>query len=276
MEQFIGCDAHKKFSVFVAVNEKGQAGEAVRVPHDRQVYREFLSQLPAHSTIAVEASGYYSWIVYEMERLGHQPQLANPLEAKRRMGGTKKTDKLDARGSAVLLRNGTLPTVWIPSTLPLAPAWFWPRSRRSGCLPAEPLSSASADSSVLDAGQLLAAAAQRRLPGRDSRDRPSRITRDAVLARTMGWLLVCAAHQQPPISYDARIDDPPYLTTYSLLRAYWSSYLFHIATTTPSVDLMFSKTYLNLRLHDLLLQPRLGIGHQVAAGQDLKRKCTAS
>jgi len=25
MEQFIGCDAHKKFSVFVAVNEKGQA-----------------------------------------------------------------------------------------------------------------------------------------------------------------------------------------------------------------------------------------------------------
>ena len=26
MEQFIGCDAHKKFSVFVAVNEKGQAG----------------------------------------------------------------------------------------------------------------------------------------------------------------------------------------------------------------------------------------------------------
>jgi len=24
MEQFIGCDAHKKFSVFVAVNEKGK------------------------------------------------------------------------------------------------------------------------------------------------------------------------------------------------------------------------------------------------------------
>ena len=31
MEQFIGCDAHKKFSVFVAVNEKGQAGEALRL-----------------------------------------------------------------------------------------------------------------------------------------------------------------------------------------------------------------------------------------------------
>jgi len=30
MEQFIGCDAHKKFSVFVAVNEKGEAGGAPR------------------------------------------------------------------------------------------------------------------------------------------------------------------------------------------------------------------------------------------------------
>src|SRR5882724_1871596 len=68
MEQFIGCDAHKKYSVFVAVNEKGQAGEALRVAHDRQLYREFLARLPAHSTIAVEASGSYSWLVDEMER----------------------------------------------------------------------------------------------------------------------------------------------------------------------------------------------------------------
>jgi len=60
MEQFIGCDAHKKFSVFVAVNEKGHAGEALRVPHDRQLYREFLTRLPAHSAIALEASGSYS------------------------------------------------------------------------------------------------------------------------------------------------------------------------------------------------------------------------
>jgi len=114
MEQFIGCDAHKKFSVFVAVNEKGQAGEALRVAHDRQLYREFLARLPAHSTIAVEASGSYSWLVDEMERSGHQPRLCNPHEAKRRMGLTNKTDTLDAKGLAILLRNGTLPEVWIP------------------------------------------------------------------------------------------------------------------------------------------------------------------
>src|SRR5215472_10890209 len=114
MEQFIGCDAHKEFSVFVAVNEKGQAGEALRVPHQREIYREFLARLPAGSAIAVEATGHYSWLIDEMETLGHRPRLTNPFEAKRRMGLTHKTDKLDAKGLAILLRNGTLPEVWIP------------------------------------------------------------------------------------------------------------------------------------------------------------------
>ena len=114
MEQFIGCDAHKKFSVFVAVNEKGHAGEALRVPHDRELYREFLGRLPARSMVAVEATGHYGWIVDEIQRAGHHPKLCNPYEAKRRMAMTKKTDKLDAKGLAILLRNGTLPEVWIP------------------------------------------------------------------------------------------------------------------------------------------------------------------
>lgn len=49
-----------------------------------------------------------------MEQSGHHPKLCHPLEAKRRMALTKKTDKLDARGLAILLRNGTLPEIWIP------------------------------------------------------------------------------------------------------------------------------------------------------------------
>jgi transposase len=41
----------------------------------------------------------------------------NAGEAKRRMGKPNKTDKLDAEGLAILLRNGTLPEVWIPPAL---------------------------------------------------------------------------------------------------------------------------------------------------------------
>ena len=115
MEQFIGCDAHKKFSLFVAMNEKGEYGPAVRVRHEREQMREFLSQLPAGSQIALETSGSYYWLVEEMERAGHRPRLAHSVTAKRRMEGRHKTDERDGRGLAMLLRNGTLPEVWIPS-----------------------------------------------------------------------------------------------------------------------------------------------------------------
>jgi transposase len=114
MEQFIGCDAHKKFSLFVTMNERGEYGRATRVGHDREGFREFLQSLPPRSQIALETSGSYYWLVEEMERAGHEPQLAHALTAKRRMEGRHKTDERDARGLAMLLRNGTLPRVWIP------------------------------------------------------------------------------------------------------------------------------------------------------------------
>lgn len=115
MEQFIGCDAHKTFSVFVALDGRGEVSQAVRVDHDRGQYRCFLEGLRSGAQIALEASGHYYWIADEMERAGHYPHSAHPLEAKKRMGKTsKKTDKVDARGLSILLRNGTLPEVWIP------------------------------------------------------------------------------------------------------------------------------------------------------------------
>ena len=47
-----------------------------------------------------------------MEKASHRPHLANPTEAKKRMGKTNKTDALDAKGLAILLHNGTLPESW--------------------------------------------------------------------------------------------------------------------------------------------------------------------
>jgi hypothetical protein len=44
MEQVIGCDAHTKFSLFVAVDEKARRRSAARA-HNQQLYREFLGGL---------------------------------------------------------------------------------------------------------------------------------------------------------------------------------------------------------------------------------------
>jgi transposase len=114
MEQFIGCDAHKRFSVFASLDEKGVYGATRRIGHERQEFRAYLRGLPAGSKIALETSGCYYWMVDEMEQAGHTPLLAHALTVKRQMSGRHKTNQRDARGLAMLLRNGTLPVVWIP------------------------------------------------------------------------------------------------------------------------------------------------------------------
>jgi transposase len=111
---YYGCDAHKKFSVFVAMNERGEFGPATRVTHEKSAMREFLVSLPPGSQIALETSGSYYWLVDEMEAAGHEAKLGHALTAKRRMEGRHKTDLRDAQGAAMLLRNGTWPSVWIP------------------------------------------------------------------------------------------------------------------------------------------------------------------
>jgi hypothetical protein len=58
MQQFMGYDAHKKYSIFSSITEKGQVGRAVRVTHDRDAFRKYLKQLPAGSPIAVASSGH--------------------------------------------------------------------------------------------------------------------------------------------------------------------------------------------------------------------------
>lgn len=114
MQKYIGCDMHKKYSVFVAMDEKGRLDPAVTVSNDPLELRAYLAKLPPGAPVAVEATGGWYWFVDELESAGLDARLVNPLEAKKRMGGRNKTDRLDAAGLAMLLRNGTLPEVWIP------------------------------------------------------------------------------------------------------------------------------------------------------------------
>jgi hypothetical protein len=74
-----------------------------------------LSSLPAGTAVAVETTGHWYWLLDEIEKAGLEPHLAHALAAKRMMVNPNKTDKLDAKGLATLLRNGSLPEVWVPS-----------------------------------------------------------------------------------------------------------------------------------------------------------------
>jgi len=110
----LGCDAHKRYSVFVRLREDGKADPPTRVNQDNNQLRAYLASLAESSDIAIESTGHWYWLVDEIEQAGHRAHLTQPFTAKRMMGHTHKTDPLDAKGLAILLRTGTLPEVWIP------------------------------------------------------------------------------------------------------------------------------------------------------------------
>ena len=59
MTMYVGCDAHKRYSMFAVVTEKGFSGPPVRVEHERGLFRRYLDTLRPGTAIAVETGG--SW-----------------------------------------------------------------------------------------------------------------------------------------------------------------------------------------------------------------------
>ena len=106
---------HKRYSVFVEMDENGKAGRAVRVEHRNGEMEAYLAKLPARNAIAIEASGGWYWLFDLMESMGMEPHLAHALKVRNQIKSSNKTDSSDALGLAMLLRNGTLPEVWVPS-----------------------------------------------------------------------------------------------------------------------------------------------------------------
>lgn len=115
MSAKIGCDMHKKYSVFSKIDENGVISDSSKVYHNNGQLEQFLDNLPDGSEVAVEACGGWYKVIDAMEEAGLNPKLTNPHKAKLMMGNVDKTDKLDAEGLALLLANGTLPEVSIPT-----------------------------------------------------------------------------------------------------------------------------------------------------------------
>jgi transposase len=114
MNPIIGCDAHRRYSLFAVLDTTTLSVEQVRVNHKPGAIKEFLADFPEGTPVAVETVGNYYWIVDEIEQAGCVPQLAHAAKAKVIMGNINKTDKLDATGLATLIHLGSLPTVWLP------------------------------------------------------------------------------------------------------------------------------------------------------------------
>src|SRR6516164_8519421 len=115
MVRFVGCDVHKRTAVFTILFEDGK----VEATHTVAVSRETLAWFAEHhlrskDRLVMEATTN-TWAVAEILR-PHVDEIVigNPLRTRAIAEAKVKTDKVDSRVLAELLRADYLPSVWQP------------------------------------------------------------------------------------------------------------------------------------------------------------------
>lgn len=114
IQYYAGLDIHKKTCQAIICTEKGEVVKQGKIPTEKEKIQEFFSE-HGKIKIAIEACNHWEHIFDTLEMDGHQVVLAHPLKTRIIAESRVKTDKVDAKILAQLLRTGFLPTSYIPS-----------------------------------------------------------------------------------------------------------------------------------------------------------------
>jgi transposase len=114
MQEYIALDVHKHYTFAGREEVDTRKARYHRIEHTRGIFKSYLAEVEPGTTVALEATGNWYWVVDEIEAVGMKPALVHPYKAKVMLGCINKTDKLDVIGMNRLQRTGTLPRVWIP------------------------------------------------------------------------------------------------------------------------------------------------------------------
>lgn len=112
---YVGADLHKEQTWFYVMNNKGNKILSKSISNNPEFLHYFFRSLPRPFTLAVEATYNWYFFVDIAEQYAQSVYLANSYELKAFAKRHKKTDKIDARLIADILRKGFLPTVFIPN-----------------------------------------------------------------------------------------------------------------------------------------------------------------
>ena len=112
---YVGTDSHRDFLQVSIVDSKGKLLEGKRVENTPEDTEELLRILPYGSRIAVESSSMWRDAYGRIKDAGFDVVLSNPFKTKAVAYSKVKTDKVDAKILADLLRIGMLPLCFAPS-----------------------------------------------------------------------------------------------------------------------------------------------------------------
>lgn len=112
---YAGLDIHAEKLYGTVLDEQGKIVVEGGLPYTREAVQSFFSGIPSSKLkIAIEACGIWRGAYRLLTELGYDVVLASPLKT-HQIACKKKTDKVDSKILADLLRTGYLPEVYIPS-----------------------------------------------------------------------------------------------------------------------------------------------------------------
>ena len=115
---YCGIDYHKKYSVVSIQNDAGRIIREQRINHVWEgAFEQLLGSLEEPVKVVYESSVNWSWLYEILERIENVEEiiLANPYKVKLISEAQIKTDKIDARKLALLLRLNVVPACYVPS-----------------------------------------------------------------------------------------------------------------------------------------------------------------
>jgi transposase len=110
---WVGIDLHRRRSHVAVLDDRGRELLSRRVVNDPQTFLELLAEVDGESKIALEATYGWEWLADVLQDAGYELHLAHPLRTKAIASARVKTDAVDARTLAHLLRADLLPEAYI-------------------------------------------------------------------------------------------------------------------------------------------------------------------
>src|SRR3954468_313851 len=108
----VGIDLHRKRSHIAVIDEEGEQLLSRRIINDPQTFLALLEGV-GECRVALEATYGWEWLADVLQDAGYELHLAHPMRTKAIASARVKTDAVDARTLAHLLRADLLPEAYI-------------------------------------------------------------------------------------------------------------------------------------------------------------------
>ena len=111
---YVGIDLHKKFLQVAVMDNDGKILQNKKVDNTHKSIKKHFANIPLYASIVMESSSvWYDTYRFMTDTLGYKVTLSNPYLTKAIAASKKKTDKIDAKILADLLRGGYI-VEWSP------------------------------------------------------------------------------------------------------------------------------------------------------------------